>query len=198
MTPLSNYILVEIDGDTGVTAGGLVLSTAEKATSGTVVTVGPGKEDKETGVVLPVPVTPGQHVMWGRYEGAELTYCGKKHTLIRDVDIAVVWDDDFAQSHVIGGKVLLKALKPPAELQSGLIVKSAMNDNDVPVEGVVLAKGDGALTRDGTPVPIPVDVGDCVKFRDFDTVDVKIDGVDCVVVNAANIICKWQAPPDEE
>mmetsp|Transcript_20687 Transcript_20687/g.65052 ORF Transcript_20687/g.65052 Transcript_20687/m.65052 type:complete len:146 (-) Transcript_20687:69-506(-) len=142
-----------------------------------------------------MPVTQGQHVLWGRYDGAEVTYCGKPHTLLRDNDIALVWDGDSRDptadtARVLRGNVLLKVLRKPGELASGLVV--ATSDDDLPLEGRVVAKGEGALTREGVPVPIEVDIGDCVKFRDFSTTEVTIEGEDYVIVGAPYIICKWQ------
>lgn len=91
---------------------------------------------------------------------------------------------------MIRGNVLLKVLRKPGETASGLIL--AATDKDIPVEGEVIAKGGGDLTRDGTPVPIEVEIGDCVKFRDFDTTEISIEDEEYVVIRGSNIICKWQ------
>lgn len=99
-------------------------------------------------------------------------------------------DTRCAQARVVRGNVLLKVLRKPGETASGLFL--APSEDDIPVEGEVVAKGDGALTRDGVPIPIDVEVGDCVKFRDFDTTEVIIEGDDYVVVSSSNVICKWQ------
>ncbi|KAJ8607803.1 hypothetical protein CTAYLR_009883 [Chrysophaeum taylorii] len=193
LVPLTNYVLVEVDAARSTTSGGIVLGTKEKAQSGTIVSVGPGKGHKETGVKLPIAVKEGEHVLWGRYNGAELKYCGKAHTLLRDDDIALVWDGDLtaATARVVHGNVLLKVIRQPGETASGLVIAPNPED-DIPVEGEVVKKGEGALTRDGVPVPIGVEVGDCVKFRDYDTTEVSIEGQDYVVISGAHIICKWQ------
>lgn len=98
--------------------------------------VGPGKDDKETGVTLPMPVKEGEYepafclsrhtatlhmisprfagmcsgagrlsrelsgrkrcLLGNRYDGTELKYCGKDHTLLRENDICLVWDGENA------------------------------------------------------------------------------------------------------
>lgn len=195
LVPLTNFILVEIDAAKDVSTGGIVLSSKEKSQSGKVVAVGPGREHKETGATLPIQIKEGERVLWGRYDGAEVKYCGKPHTLLRDTDVALVWDGDTQSptedtARVVHGNVLLKVLRKPGETASGLVLSAV--DEDVPVEGQVVFKGDGALTRDGTPLPIPVEVGDCVKFRDYDTTDVTIQAEDYVVINSNDMICKWK------
>ena len=53
------------------TAGGVFLpdKAQEKPTEGVVAGLGPGRIHPETGVVIPIPVEQGEHVLYGKYDG---------------------------------------------------------------------------------------------------------------------------------
>lgn len=55
------------------TTGGVLLNVdnAEKPTFGTVIAVGSGKADEESGAVTPVNVPTGATVMYSKYSGTE-------------------------------------------------------------------------------------------------------------------------------
>lgn len=194
LVPLTNYMLIKKDKGKGMTKGGLVLAKVEKAPTGTVVAVGPGKDHKETGTTLPVSATQGEKVLWGRYDGAEFKYCGDDHTLLRETDINLVWsggdDPELETVRMPPGKLLLKVLKKPGTTSTGIIFDAY--DDDIPLEGIVMKSGGGALTRDAKPLPLNVAEGDCVRFRDFDTIEINIAGQDFVIIDAIYCICKWK------
>jgi len=196
LVPLTNFLLVKKDEGRGTTSGGLILAKAAKASSGTVAAVGPGKEHKESGKVPPRFVDVGDRVTWGRYAGAEFKYCGQEHTLLKDTDITLMWNGDgdptLDTARVPPGKVLLKVIKKAASTNTGIIFDAFDRENDVPLEGEVAKVCGGAYTRDAVALPLDLTVGDCVRFRDYDTKDVKLQGDDYVIIDANVCICKWQ------
>ena len=109
--PLSNYLLVKVDPMKETSGGGIILGSAkEPASTGEIVSVGPGAEDVETGVKLPVQAKVGERVMWGRYSGANVRYDNVEHTLLKDRDVSMVWTGEFIPENVkpIGANVLIK------------------------------------------------------------------------------------------
>ena len=49
---------------------------------GVVVAVGPGKNHPETGVKLTLAAAVGDKVLYGKYDGVELSYDGATHQVI--------------------------------------------------------------------------------------------------------------------
>jgi chaperonin GroES len=56
---------------------------------------------------------------------------------------------------------------------------------------VVVTPGAGRAAADGASVPVPVSVGESVKFRDYAGADVRLDGDDYIVVRVPDCLAKW-------
>ena len=61
--------------------------------------VGPGKTHPETGEAFEMPVTPGEGVLYGKFDGTEIEIEGSKHSLIRDQDVLVKFKQHFQNYH---------------------------------------------------------------------------------------------------
>mmetsp|Transcript_23696 Transcript_23696/g.71080 ORF Transcript_23696/g.71080 Transcript_23696/m.71080 type:complete len:240 (+) Transcript_23696:161-880(+) len=196
LEPLANYMLVEVDPTSETSGGGIVLtgSAKEPASTGTVVSVGPGRVEGESGVLLPVQCSPGDRVMWGRYSGADVNYNNKGHTLLKDRDVQMFWDGDLtaATARPIGGNLLIRITENTGETAGGLLLGLAAQDK-LSLIGEVVQTGPGPLLRDGSRGEMPAAVGDSVRFRDFDVTEVDLDGEDYVLVGAEHIMMKWTA-----
>ncbi len=83
--PLGDRVLVKCIENEGKTPGGLYIpeSAKEKAQLGTVISVSKGKTDKN-GIRVPLEVTVGQTVYFGKYAGTE---AGDNHMIIREDEI---------------------------------------------------------------------------------------------------------------
>ncbi|TAH35918.1 MAG: co-chaperone GroES [Planctomycetota bacterium] len=87
-TPLEDRVLVQpLEAET-VTAGGIVLPDAaqEKPMRGVVKAAGPGRLGKE-GQRLPMPVAPGDHVIYGKYAGNDVKFDGEEYKVLRAEEI---------------------------------------------------------------------------------------------------------------
>ena len=86
ISPLSDRVIVEPAAAEEVTAGGIIIpdTAKEKPQKGTVVAVGPGKKDE------PTTVQVGQHVLYGKYAGTEVTVEGKNYLILRESDLYAV------------------------------------------------------------------------------------------------------------
>ena len=132
--------------------------------------------------------------MWGRYSGANVRYDNKDHTLLKDRDVSMVWTGDLAADSVrpIGSNVLVKVSENAGATASGLLLGLGAQDK-ISLTGEVIQVGPGKLLRDGGRGPVPVAAGDSVRFRDYDVVEVVIDGEEYVLVGTEHVICKWTA-----
>jgi chaperonin GroES len=52
--------------------------------------VGPGKYADLTGNLIPIGVSIGDKVLYGKYAGTEVTYDGKEYLIMRETDIFAV------------------------------------------------------------------------------------------------------------
>jgi chaperonin GroES len=91
--PLHDRVLVRrIDSDEKSAGGIIIPDTAkEKPMQGEVVAVGPGARD-ETGKVQPLDVKTGDHVLFGKWSGTEVTIDGEELVIMKESDIMGVLD----------------------------------------------------------------------------------------------------------
>lgn len=196
LEPLSNYLYVEVDKTSETSAGGVMISAKaqEPPKVGTVRARGPGREHPESGAAMPVEAEIGERVMWGRYAGATVKYDGKEHTLLKDRDVIMAWTGDLTAetARPIGGNVLLKVSGSRGQTEAGLFLGLAAVDQ-VLLEGEIVRVGPGAALRDGSRLAQPVEVGDMVRFRDYDVAEVDIDGEEYVLFQSECVSMKWKA-----
>ena len=57
-----------------------------------------------------------------------------------------------------------------------------------PVEGTVLAVGDGRLTEEGKTLPLQVKVGDRIIFGKYSGTEIKLDGEDLLIIGESEIL----------
>lgn len=91
MRPLADRVLIKVEDTSDVTIGGVLLpeSAKERPVSGTIVTVGPGKYDKDAeGQRKAMVVKPGDKVLYFKYAGDNMeTPDGVKYVVLREDDI---------------------------------------------------------------------------------------------------------------
>lgn len=84
--PLADRVLVEPAAAEEKTQAGIIIpgTAQEKPQRGTVIAIGPGKKDE------PLSVKVGDHVLYGKYGGTELTLDGKEYLIMRESDIYAI------------------------------------------------------------------------------------------------------------
>lgn len=86
--PLNDRVLVIRVEEEQKTLGGIIIpdTAKEKPQEGKVVAAGPGKVDKD-GNRIPMNVTEGDRVLFGKYAGTEIKVDDKEHVFLREDDI---------------------------------------------------------------------------------------------------------------
>lgn len=86
--PVGDRILIRFSEEKEQIRGGVIIpdSAQEKSQEATVVALGSGRKGKH-GKVFPFEVKVGDHVLVGKYGGAEVRLEEKKYTLVREDDI---------------------------------------------------------------------------------------------------------------
>lgn len=85
--------------------------------------------------------------------------------------------------------VLVELTKTKTETKSGIVVAESVMKDYLPCEGTVVKVGEGRMTSKGEFSESPVKVGDSVKFKDYSGNEVRIEGVDHMLVRMVDILC---------
>ena len=85
-------------------------------------------------------------------------------------------------------RILVKRLEAESKTPGGLIIPD--NAKEKPVEGLVIAVGNGTLTKDGTRVPLDVKEGDRVLFSKYSGTEVKVvlDGGEHLILREDDVL----------
>ena len=141
-----------------------------------------------------MPVSAGDGVVYGKYDGTEVEYEGSKHTLITDTDILVKFTDEeltLDNADVINDNVLVKVDDSEEETSSGLLIAATSKKGGKPSTGEVVKVGPGKMASNGEIMTMDISEGDMVKFRDFAGNEVDIDGGEYAVVKMTDILAKF-------
>ena len=86
ITPVADRVLVLPDPAESVTKGGIIIpdSAKEKSMRGTIMAVGPGKNDE------PMTVKVGDSVLYGKHAGTEINIDGVSYLIMREADIFAI------------------------------------------------------------------------------------------------------------
>ena len=89
--PLQDRVIVRRKEEERTSPGGIVLpdSATEKQDLGEVISVGPGKTNKD-GNLTPVGVKAGDTVMFGQYAGSKVKFNGEELLIMSEDDILAV------------------------------------------------------------------------------------------------------------
>jgi chaperonin GroES len=89
LKPLGDRLIVQPLDEEQTTIGGIVLpdTAQEKPQRGTVLAVGPGARNTETGDRIPPDVTEGDTVVYSKYGGTEIKVEGEEYLILRESDV---------------------------------------------------------------------------------------------------------------
>ena len=83
-------------------------------------------------------------------------------------------------------RVLIKRLKEEDKTKGGIIIPDAAKEK--PVEGEVVAVGNGKIQEDGKVRPLSVRPGDRILFAKYSGTEVKLDGEDRLILREDDIL----------
>jgi len=92
--PLHDRVLVRRVESEDKTAGGLIIpdSAKEKPQEGEVVAVGDGAR-KDSGELIEMAVKAGDHILFGKWSGTEVTINGEELLIMKESDILGIIGD---------------------------------------------------------------------------------------------------------
>ena len=86
----------------------------------------------------------------------------------------------------LGERVVVKPLPGEEITKGGIVLPDTAKEK--PQEGEVIAVGSGRLLDSGQRVPIDLKAGDKVLFSKYSGNEVKIDGVDYLIMRESDIL----------
>lgn len=87
---------------------------------------------------------------------------------------------------VLGARLLVKEDKVEEATKSGIILTQSAQEPKC--QGVVISVGEGALTEDGTRVPMLVSPGDSVIYTEFSGSPIEVEGQTYVILNERDVL----------
>jgi len=88
-------------------------------------------------------------------------------------------------------RIVVKRLESESKTKGGIIIPDSAKEK--PIEGRVVAVGNGKLLKDGKLRPLDVNVGDVVLFGKYAGNEVKIDGEDFVLLREDDLLAVTEA-----
>ena len=83
-------------------------------------------------------------------------------------------------------RVLIKRVKEEEKSKGGIIIPDTAKEK--PIEGKVIAVGNGKVLEDGTVRKLDVKAGDTVLFGKYSGTEVKIDGQELLIMKESDIM----------
>ncbi len=83
-------------------------------------------------------------------------------------------------------RVIVKRVKEEEKTKGGIIIPDSAKEK--PIEGEVLAVGNGKVLKNGSLQPLDVKVGDRVLFGKYSGTEVKIDGEEHMLLREDDIL----------
>ena len=89
-------------------------------------------------------------------------------------------------------RVLVRRVDPEGKTAGGIIIPDTAQEK--PMEGEIVAVGPGARDDKGTVVPLDVKAGDRILFGKWSGSEIKVDGVDLLIMKEADIMGVIDSP----
>ncbi|MBU3740964.1 MAG: co-chaperone GroES [Candidatus Kapabacteria bacterium] len=82
-------------------------------------------------------------------------------------------------------RVIVKAAEPEEVTKGGIIIPDTAKEK--PMQGSIVAVGNGKVAENGTVTPLQVKVGDKVLYGKYAGTEVSIDGEDYLIMRESDI-----------
>ena len=83
-------------------------------------------------------------------------------------------------------RLIVKRLEEEEKTKGGIIIPDTAKEK--PIEGKVIAVGDGRIAKDGKKIPVDVKKGDRILFAKYGGTEVKIDGEEHLMMREEDVL----------
>jgi chaperonin GroES len=86
----------------------------------------------------------------------------------------------------LADRLVVKRLEQETKTKGGIIIPDTAKEK--PVEGMVVATGSGKVLKNGKVRPLDVKEGDRILFGKYSGTEIKLDGVEHVLLNEDDVL----------
>ncbi|MCG8688309.1 MAG: co-chaperone GroES [Desulfobacterales bacterium] len=86
----------------------------------------------------------------------------------------------------LSDRIMVERVEEDEKTKGGIIIPDTAKEK--PAEGKVVATGNGRMGEDGKLLPMDVKVGDRVLFSKYGGTEVKIDGIDYLIMRQDDVL----------
>ena len=83
-------------------------------------------------------------------------------------------------------RIVVKRLEGESKTKGGIIIPDTAKEK--PIEGKVVAVGNGKILKDGKVRPLEVKVGDTILFGKYSGTEVKLDGEEHLLIREDDVL----------
>lgn len=83
-------------------------------------------------------------------------------------------------------RLIVKRLEEEEKTKGGIIIPDTAKEK--PIEGKVIAVGEGRIKKDGKKIPLEVKKGDRILFAKYGGTEVKIDGEEHLMMKEDDVL----------
>jgi chaperonin GroES len=87
-------------------------------------------------------------------------------------------------------RIVVKRLESEGKTKGGIIIPDTAKEK--PIEGRVVAVGNGKVLKNGKQLPLDVKVGDVVLFGKYSGTEIKLDGEEHVLIREDDVLAVTQ------
>ncbi len=84
-------------------------------------------------------------------------------------------------------RIIVKRVQEEEKTKGGIIIPDSAKEK--PIEGEVIAAGNGKILEDGTVRKLDVKAGDRVLFGKYSGTEVKLDGEERLILREDDVLC---------
>ena len=84
-------------------------------------------------------------------------------------------------------RIIVKRVQEEEKTKGGIIIPDAAKEK--PIEGEVIAAGNGKILEDGTVRKLEVKPGDRILFGKYSGTEVKLDGEERLIMREDDVLC---------
>jgi chaperonin GroES len=106
--------------------------------------------------------------------------------LLSKKDISNIFVEDYMQFRPLHDRVVVKRIDAESKTTGGIIIPDTAKEK--PQTGEITAVGPGGRDEAGKLIPIDLKVGDKVLFGKWSGTEVKLDGVELLIMKESDIM----------
>jgi chaperonin GroES len=86
----------------------------------------------------------------------------------------------------LNDRIIVKRLEEEEKTKGGIVIPDSAKEK--PIEGKVIAVGDGRINKDGKKIPMEIKKGDRVLFAKYGGTEIKMEGEEYLMMKEDDVL----------